>query len=55
MQLIYPTANGNQATLSAFQIDDLGGTTSPVPEPSSLIVAGAGLLSVVLRRRWRRQ
>jgi len=56
MELIYPTANGNQATLSAFQIDDLGGATSPVPEPSSVILAGAGFLSVVLlRRRHRRQ
>ena len=56
MELIYPTANGNQATLSAFQIDDLSGTTSPTPEPSSLILAGAGSLSVVfLRRRKLRQ
>jgi hypothetical protein len=48
MELIYPTANGNQATLSAFQIDDLGGASSPTPEPSGLIMAGAGLLSAVL-------
>jgi hypothetical protein len=51
MELIYPTANGNQATLSAFQIDDLGGADSPTPEPSSLIMAGAALLSAVLLGR----
>ncbi|MDR3702604.1 MAG: PEP-CTERM sorting domain-containing protein [Candidatus Sulfopaludibacter sp.] len=53
MELIYPTASGNQATLSAFQIDDLGGANSPTPEPSSLLLAGAGLLSAgLLRRRY---
>ncbi len=53
MELIYPTANGNQATLSAFQIDDPGGTGSPAPEPSSWILAGAGLLSAGVLRRGR--
>jgi hypothetical protein len=52
MEIQYAGTNSDDAVLSAFQIEDLGGS-SPTPEPSTLALVAASLvtLGVLARRR----
>jgi hypothetical protein len=45
MEIQYAGANSDDAVLSAFQIADLGGS-SPAPEPSTLALVAASLVTL---------
>lgn len=48
MEITYAGDNSSDAVLSAFQVDDIGGIVTP--EPSTVLLVGAGLLLVAFHR-----
>ncbi len=44
---------GNTTMVHAYITNEGGGTAAPVPEPSTMLLLGAGLIGVCLCGRWR--